>query len=173
MNKTNLKQQARRTFSALVAIGALFTLPKAQADQPAAAHGYSNDCETLISLRQVGPNTIIVLSITATFTGTFDGTWVGTERDVTHADRSVTLQGSGVFTGSVSGRSGTMIFSYQVSVSPNGREVTHWVVDQGTGDLAGIHGQGTTPSDQETGPTGDCAWDTFVLEYTGQIRFAP
>jgi uncharacterized protein DUF3224 len=173
MNATNIKQQLRRTFSALATIGALFTLPPAQAVPTAPAHGYSTDCENLISLRQVGPNTIIVLSITATFTGTFDGTWVGTERDVIHADRSVTLQGSGVFTGAVSGRSGTMIFSYQVSISPNGREVTHWVVDQGGGDLTGIHGEGTTPSDEETGPTDDCAWDTFVVEYSGQIQFAP
>jgi uncharacterized protein DUF3224 len=173
MNETNIKQQLRRTFSALAIIAALFALPKAQADPPAAAHGYSTDCENLISEQHVGQNTIIILNITATFTGTFTGTWVGTERDVIHADSSGMVQGSGVFTGSVNGRSGTMIFSYRVTFPPNGKEITHWVVDQGTDDLAGIHGQGTTPSDEETGPTEDCAWDTFVVEYSGQIQFFP
>jgi len=173
MNKTNINQQLRRTFPALAIIAALFILPQAQAAPPAAVHGYSTDCENLISEQHVGQNTIIVLNITATFTGTFTGTWVGTERDVIHADGSGMVQGSGVFTGSVNGRSGTMIFSYRVTFPPNGREVSHWVVDQGTGDLAGIDGQGTTPSDEETGPTDDCTWDTFVVEYSGQIQFAP
>src|SRR5262249_35552080 len=112
MNRTNIKQHLPRTLSALVVIAALFTLPKTQAGPPASAHGFSNDCESLISEQHHGSNTIIVLSISATFTGTFDGTWVGTERDVIHGDGSVALQGSGVFAGSVSGRSGTMVFTY-------------------------------------------------------------
>src|SRR5262249_47911268 len=106
MNHTNTKQHLCRTLSALVVIGAFFTLPKVQAEPPAAVHGYTNDCETLISEEHHGPNTIITLSISATFSGTFEGTWAGTERDAIHGDGSVTLQGSGVFAGSVSGRSG-------------------------------------------------------------------
>jgi hypothetical protein len=177
MNKTNIKQHLCRTFSALAIVGALFTSPKAHADQPAVAHGYSTDCENLISEQSAGPHTIIVLSITATFTGTFTGTFVATERDIFNDDRSGMGQGSGVFTGSVdvngSVRSGTMIFSYLVNFSPNGRVVTHWVVDQGTGELAGIHGQGTNPSAQELGPTDVCTLDRFVVEYAGQIQFGP
>jgi hypothetical protein len=176
MNKTNMKQHLRRTFSALAIIGALFTLSQARAGQPAPMHGYSTDCENLISLHTVGPNTIIVLDETATFTGTFTGTSVGTERDVIHADGSGTLQASHVFTGSVnlngSVRSGTMTISLVVTFAPNGTEVTRWVVDQGTGDLAGISGQGTTPSAEELGPTEDCAWDRFTVEWAGQIQFA-
>ena len=102
---------------------------------------------------------------------------MGTERDVFHADGSGMLQGSGVFTGSVnvngSVRSGTMVFSYLVTFPPSGKEVTHWVVNEGTGDLAGIHGHGTTPSAQETGPTDTCTWDTFTVEYSGQVQFGP
>jgi Protein of unknown function (DUF3224) len=177
MNETNIKQQVRRSVFVLLTVGALSALPKANANPPVPAHGYSNDCESLISIQQAGPNTIIVLSITATFTGTFDGTWVGTERDLIHGGGAVMVHGSGVFTGSVnvngSVRSGTMTFSYVVTFPPNGREVTHWVVEQGTGDLAGISGQGTTPSDEEIGPTVDCPWDTFVVEYDGQIHFGP
>ena len=185
MNKPNIKQQLRRGFFALAIVGALLTLPKAQA-QPIPASGSTTDCEHVISVRTAGGNTIITLEITACFHGTFDGTWVGTERDVFRADGTGTVQGSGVFSGTVNGRSGTMVFSYQVSISRNG-EVTHWVVDQGTGGLAGLHGQGTDQEVSENGPgcpgsgfdctdcppaTGTCD-DSFNLNYTGQIDFAP
>ena len=95
--------------------------------------------------------TIITLEITVCFRGTFDGTWVGTERDVFRADGTGTVHGSGVFSGTVNGRSGTMAFSYHVTISRNG-EVTRWVVNQGTGDLAGLSGQGTFQNDIEHGP---------------------
>ena len=186
MNKQNIKQQLRRAFFALAIVGALFTLPNAEAGPPVPATFNSTDCEHVISQQLAGPNTIIALSITTCFHGTFEGTWVGTERDVIHADGSGTGQGSGVFSGTVNGRSGTMVFSYQVNVSPNGL-VTRWVVDQGTGDLAGLSGQGTTQFVSRTGPgcptsgfdcencpppTGTCD-DSFTLNYNGQIQFAP
>jgi hypothetical protein len=190
MNKQNIIQQLRRTFSplavvAVLGVGVLCALPKAQAAQPIPASGSSTDCEHVISQQLAGPNTIITLSITVCFHGTFEGTWVGTERDVIR-DGHGTGQGSGVFTGTVNGRSGTMVFSYQVNVSPNGL-VTRWVVDRGTGDLAGLSGQGTTQFVSQDGPgcptsgfdcencpppTGTCD-DSFTLNYDGQIQFAP
>ncbi len=45
MNKQNIKQQLRRAFFALAIVGALFTLPRAQADQPEPVSGSSTDCE--------------------------------------------------------------------------------------------------------------------------------
>src|SRR5256886_16028746 len=140
MNKPKIKQQLRRSFFALAIVGALLTLPKAQA-QPIPASGSTTDCEHVISVRTAGRNTIITLEITVCLHGTFEGTWVGTERDVFRADGTGTLQGSGVFSGTVNGSSGTAVFSYHVSITPNG-DLTHWVVNQGTGDLAGLHGQG-------------------------------
>jgi hypothetical protein len=185
MNKTNIKQQLRRSFLALTIVGALFTLPNAEASLPVPATGTTTDCEHVISQQSSGPNTIITLSITACFHGTFEGTWVGTERDVIHPNGTVTGQLSGVFSGTVNGRSGTCVFSLEVNVGV----ANHWVVDQGTGDLAGLHGQGTTPlgSATENGPgcptsgfdcencpppTGTCD-DSFTLTYDGQISFAP
>ena len=186
MNKPKIRQQLRRAFFALAIVGALLTLPKAQA-QPIPASGSTTDCEHIISQRIVGPSTIITSSITTCFHGTFEGTWVGTERDVIHPNGTVTGQASGVFSGTVNGRSGTCVLSLEVSITRNG-DVTHWVVDQGTGDLAGLHGQGTTQGDAiEHGPgcpgsgfdctdcppaTGTCD-DSFTLDYTGQIDFAP
>jgi hypothetical protein len=178
MNKQNIKQPLCRAFVALpivgaLTVGALLTSPQAHAEQPVAAHGFTTDCENLISEQVAGPNTIVVLSITVTFTGTFDGEWVGTERDVFHAD-GLTGQGSGVFSGSVDGRFGTMTFSYTVAISPNGTKVVNrWVVEGTGGDLAGLHGEGAVVSGEEIGPTEECRWDRFALEYSGQIQFAP
>ena len=184
MDKPKIKEQLRRGFFALAIVGALLTLPKAQA-QPIPASGSTTDCEHVISQRIVGSNTITILEITVCFHGTFEGTWVGTERDVFRADGTGTVHSSGVFSGTVNGRSGTIVFSLQVSITRNG-DVTNWVVDQGTGDLAGLHGQGTTQEVSENGPgcpgsgfdctdcppaTGTCD-DSFTLDYTGQIEFA-
>src|SRR5437667_11678801 len=152
MNKPRIKQQLRRGFFALAIVGALLTLPNAQAAQLIPASGTTSDCEHVISVRTVGPSTIITSSITTCFHGTFEGTWVGTERDVIHPNGTLTGQASGVFSGTVNGRSGTCVFSLEVSITRNG-DVTHWVVDQGTGGLAGLHGQGTFPVDAiENGP---------------------
>ena len=142
MNKPNIKQQLRRAFFALAIVGALLTLPKAQA-QPIPAIFHSTDCEHVISVQTVGRNTIITLSETICFhDGTFEGGGPGTERDVIHPNGTVSIQASGVFSGTVNGRSGTCVISTTVTLTRNGA-VTHWVVDQGTGDLAGLHGQGT------------------------------
>jgi hypothetical protein len=183
MNKTNIEQQLRRSFLALTIVGALFTLPNAEACLPVPATGYTIDCEHLISHQSFGPTTIITVSITVCSHGTFEGTWVGTETAVI-VDGHLTGYASGVFSGTVNGRSGTCIFNVQVNVSG---QQSHWVVDQGTGDLAGLSGEGTFHSGIENGPgcptsgfdcencppaTGTCD-DSFTLNYNGQIQFAP
>ena len=185
MNKPKIEQQLRRGFLAFAIVGALLTLPNAQA-QPIPASGSTTDCEHVISQQMFGSNTITILEITACFHGTFEGTWVGTERDVFRADGTGMVQGNGFFSGTVNGRAGTMVFSYHVTISPNG-EVAHWVADKGTGHLAGLHGHGTTQEVSENGPgcpgsgfnctdcppaTGTCD-DSFNLNYTGHIDFAP
>jgi hypothetical protein len=184
MNKPNIKQQLRRGFFALAIVGALLTLPKAQA-RPIPVRGSSTDCEHVISQQIFGSDTITILEITTCFHGTLDGTGVGTERDLFHADGTGAILGISFFSGTVNGRSGTMVLTYQVSITPNGN-VSHWMVDQGTGDLAGVHGQGTTQVVSENGPgcpvrgfdctdcppaTGTCD-DSFVLDAIGQIEFA-
>src|SRR5713101_7257077 len=186
MNKQNIKQHLRRSFFALAIVGALLTLPKAQA-QPIPASGSTTDCEHVISQQIVGSNTITILEETVCFHGTFEGTWVGTERDRFHADGTGTVHSSCVFSGTVNVQSGTMVISLQAIINSRNGDVSHWVVDQGTGDLAGLHGQGTTQEVSENGPgcpgsgfdctdcppaTGTCD-DSFNLDYTGQIDFAP
>ena len=53
MNKPKIKQHLRRAFFALAIVGALLTLPKAQA-QSIPASGSTTDCEHIISVRTAG-----------------------------------------------------------------------------------------------------------------------
>src|SRR5437660_12712437 len=83
MNKPKIKQQLRRAFFALAIVGALLTLPKAQA-QPIPPSGSTTDCEHIISQRIVGPSTIITSSITTCFPGTSGGAAACTARTLGH-----------------------------------------------------------------------------------------
>jgi len=189
MNKQNINQQLRRSFFVLAIVGALtvgaaLTLPTAHAATPVSASGYLTDCECVTGNVAVGRNTITTLSIKANFTGTFTGTWVGTERDVNFPDGSVTIHASGKFTGTVSGKSGTAVLTYigeAGKASPAGSfgsvgSAVTWVVDQGTGGLAGLHGHGTFTLLSFATGTGCSATGcdfTFTLLYSGKIQFAP
>ena len=170
MNKPNIKRQLRGILFAIALIGTSLALPSAQADRPSAAGGSWDDCNVITDVRQAGPNLILTVLITENFTGTFNGSYEGFEQDVIYADGTATFHGSGTFTGTVSGRSGTVVMTYAgTAFTPTA--TAQWVVDQGTGDLATLHGHGTFQGN-ETGPTQDCD-DTFAGTYTGQIQFAP
>src|SRR5207237_108693 len=76
------------------------------------------------------------------YTCTFIGSAEGTELDVVHRDGSITLHGTGLFTGSVNGRSGTFLLSYEgIGNAVTGHETLHFTVGHGTGDLAGLHAE--------------------------------
>jgi hypothetical protein len=147
-------------------------LPKAEADQPAPVTGSWSNCQFITDIREAGPNIIITWSITVTYTGSFNGTWQGTERDVIFANGRATFHASGIFTGSLSGSSpGTATMNYAGTASGPEAATAHWTVEQGSGGLAGLHGQGRLEDIVET-PTQGCD-DAFVGNYTGQIQFAP
>jgi hypothetical protein len=178
MNKQNIKQHLRRTFSALAIAGALLSLPNAEAGRPVNATGSWTDCQQLLTIVPSGPYTIVTWNIIITFTGTFNGTFEGIEEDVVYSDGYFTAHGIGTFAGSVSGRSGTVNMTYEAAGSPPGRIISPWIVDEGTGGLAGLHGQGTWPHVTETTPAANgCASpftdDAFRGNYTGQLQFAP
>ncbi|SRR6266496_1932672 len=172
MNKQNIIQQLRRAFFALTIVGALLALPRAEAGPPVPASGSWTDCQNITDFRSVGRNLIITWDVTFNFTGTFTGTWVGTERDVIYPEGpfAATFTGSGVFTSS--DNTGTVVMRYQGLASSDTEAIAYWVVDQGTGSLAGVHGHGTFQHIVETGPTDGCD-DTFTGDYSGQIQFAP
>src|SRR5512133_3755712 len=114
-NRNRLISHLRTSFCALVIVGALSTLPRAEAGTPQPASGQFFPCFNYAGPpRQVGENLIITFNITGTATGTFTGSITGTELDVVHRDGSITIEGSSVLTGSITGRpgTGTLHFSY-------------------------------------------------------------
>jgi Protein of unknown function (DUF3224) len=172
MNKQNIKKHLRRTFSALAIAGALLSLPSAEAGRPITARGSWTGCQNITDVQPGDLYTIITWSVTIDFIGAFTGSYEGTERDVVYTDGYFTaISSDGIFTGSVSGRSGTVVMTYEAAGSPPGHIISPWIVNEGTGDLAGLHGQGTWPHVIEHGATNGCD-DTFSGDYTGQIQFA-
>src|SRR6478672_9411012 len=139
-NRNRLISHLRSSFCALVIVGALSTLPRAEAGTPQPASGGFFPCFNYAGPpRQVGDNLIITFNVTGTITGTFVGSFVGTEMQVVHRDGSINLHGSFVFTGSVNGSSGTLLVTYEgIGNAVTGHENLNVAVRGGTGDLAGV-----------------------------------
>jgi len=170
-NRNRLISHLPTSFCALVIVGALSTLPRAEAGTPQPASGQFSPCFNYAGPpRQVGENLIITFNITVTVTGTFTGSAVITERDIIHPDGSITLQGSGIFTDQSA--CGTFLFTYSGKGSAvNGSESAHFVGGRGTGCYAGLHTEGTFQGNL-VGPSAGCAV-AGAGTYNGQILFAP
>src|SRR5438046_2098226 len=124
-NRNRLISHLRTSFCALVIVGALSTLPRAEAGTPQPASGGFFPCFNYAAPpRQVGDNLIITFNVTGTSTGTFTGSFVGTEMQVVHSDGSINLHGSLVLTGSIGNSSGTLVLRYEGMVnSGTGRDI--------------------------------------------------
>jgi len=167
----------RTSFCALTIVGASLTLPSAEAGGPRLpANGGFFPCFVQTSARQVGENFIVTFNISnwRESTGTLIGSAEGTELDVVHRDGSITLHGTFLFTGSVNGRSGTMLFSYEgIGNAVTGHETLRFVGRQGTGDLAGVYANITAEGDVvPPDPNSECDLQGAGT-YSGQILFAP
>jgi len=182
MNITNIKQHLLGSFFALAIVGALLTLPSAQAagspPNQQTAHGSWTDCEHVTNVTDYGSYLVVDIELTTTFTGTFEGTLEVIEQDVFYPDGYVTVHLEGTFTGSVAGRGGgesdTVRMSNYEAFSLGGfphRRGAVWMVDKGTGDLAGLRGEGSRtvfPTD----PAPGCE-STFFGTYEATISFGP
>ena len=156
---------------ALVSLVAAMT--SAEAARPEPASGEFFPCFNYAGPpRQVGENVIITFNVSGSSSnGTLIGSVEGTELDVVHRDGSITLHGSFLFTGSVNGRSGTLVFSYEgIGNAVTGHENLRFVGRQGTGDLAGIYVNVTAEGDVGA-PNPGCDL-SGAGTYTGQILFA-
>jgi hypothetical protein len=172
LNRNRLLSCLRGSFFALAAAGALLALPSAQGGTPQPASGGFFPCFNYAAPpRQVGEDLIVSFNITGTATGTFTGSSVGTELDVVHRDGSITLHGTIVFTGSVNGRSGTLLVSYEgIGNAVTGHENLRFVATQGTDDLAGVYAELTAEGDVGA-PEPGCDL-SGVGTYTGHVVFA-
>jgi hypothetical protein len=173
-NRNPLISHLRTSFCALVIVGALSTLPRAEASgPPLPANGQFFPCFNYAGApQQVGDNLIITFNVTGTATGTFVGSFVGTEMQVVHRDGSINLHGSVVETGSIGNNSGTLIFTYEgIGNVVTHHESLHGVAGHGTGGLAGMYLNLTLEGDIGA-PNPGCDLSGEGT-YTGQILFAP
>ncbi|MEY2438962.1 MAG: hypothetical protein QOI34_347 [Verrucomicrobiota bacterium] len=162
--------------SALVAL--IFSPATSHARKPSptpppptiSASGNWSDCNVVTDTHPVGPNSFLTVSITETLTGTLSGSFIGTEYDFVHPDGSAVFYGSGVFTGSVAGKTGTFRMNYVGTTSANDTFTAHWVIHDGTGDLSNLFGDGTFEG-AASSPTTVCAIP-FAGTYKGQLWFA-
>ncbi len=126
-NRNRPLSYLRTSVCALAIAGALLTLPSAgAAGPPLPASGEFFPCFNYAGPpRQVGDNLIITFNVSGPATGTFTGSSTGTELDVVHPDGSISLHGTLLFTGSINGRSGTMLLTYEgIGNAVTGHDVT-------------------------------------------------
>ena len=118
------------------------------AASPTADAGTWDDCNTLISVSVAGPNLIVTVGITENYHGMLEGTYAGTERDVVYANGTATFHGSGTFSGTVAGLTGTGRLSYEGAVGTSGAMPAtgphsgKWVLTGVTGGLASVVARG-------------------------------
>ena len=172
-NRNRLLPHLRTGFCALAIAGASLTIPSVEAGgPPVPASGEFFPCFNLAAApRQVGDNSIITFNVSGPATGTFTGSSTGTELDVVHRDGSISLHGTLLFTGSINGRSGTLLLSYEgIGNAVTGHETLRFVGREGTGDLAGIYANVTAEGDVGA-PSPGC-YASGAGTYTGQVVFA-
>ncbi len=174
LNQNRFLSHLRTSFCALAIAGASLTLPRAEAGgPPLPASGEFFPCFNFATYppRQVGENLIITFNVSGPATGTFTGSSTGTELDVVHPNGSISLHGTLLFTGSINGRSGTLLLSYEgIGNAVTGHETLRFVAREGTGDLAGIYANVTAEGDVGA-PEPGC-YASGAGTYTGQVVFA-
>jgi hypothetical protein len=133
------------------------------------------DCNTVTDAKEEGDQQVITVAIAEKFSGTLNGNYEGTERNALRRDGSGSFKGSGVFHGEVNGRAGTAVMTYSGTIDKEGNAVAHWVLDQGTDDLARIDGNGTFEGRQiERRPercTDPKTQSAFAGTYSGTVQF--
>ena len=166
-----LRQSVSRLGAIAAAVVALFCFGTAVAEASTPISGgripaSGTDAITLspVSARTADGNTLIDFTYVESWQGTFDGTRVGSGSLVVHPDGSVNAQASGIFTGTIAGRSGTAVMRSSVTGTFALATAIITVTD-GTGGLAGVHAVGTDAG-SATGPT------SFAATYSGEVHFS-
>lgn len=151
--------------AALVASTCLAGAPlAAYADEPVEGSGTFTILFSPIPERTADGNTFIDYTFTETSLGIVDGTRVGSGELVIHADGSFNTANTGIFTGTIAGRSGTAEMDYRGSGTFASAGGTYTVTD-GMGGLAGVHAAGND-SGSATGPTTFAGTNSFRVNFS-------
>ena len=141
-----------RTITVLVgSVLGLAAAPTVHADEPFQGSGTFTISFSPSPERTADGNTFIDYTFTESSLGIVDGTRFGSGELVIHADGSFNTSNTGIFTGTIAGRSGTAEMDFRGSgtfASAGGS----YTVTHGMGGLAGVHAEGTD-SGSATGPT--------------------
>jgi hypothetical protein len=140
---------------------ALLLLAPVHATTPILITGNTNVVtSTTVDTRTAGGNTIITATQQIAFAGGMQGSGVHTFTLKIESTGQFTNRGTGLFTGTVNGsQSGTADYSFEVTGSIISQtQQGQIVIGDGSGGLAGLHGQGTAAS------SGSLSVATFSLE---------
>jgi len=142
----------------------LVLAPTVYAEQTVPASGTEATTLSPVSTRAADGNTFIGFTLAESWQGTFAGTRVGSGSVVIHPDGSIDAQSSGIFTGTIAGRSGTAVMRFHVSGAFAVATVIFTVTD-GTGGLAGVHAEGTEAV-SATGPLSVAGTYSAVVHFS-------
>ncbi len=98
--------------------------------------------DVFISSRSAGGNTFFVDLAEGEYVGL--GTYTQTDYFLLHANGTGVFRGVDTCVCTIDGRSGTITVRYTGTLAADGTFVSPFVIVNGTGDLAGIHGTGVT-----------------------------
>ncbi len=118
---------------------------------------------TAIGVKEASGNTKIDFKETANLTGTFTGIADVVGTIILHLTGNFTVQLRATFTGTVDGKSGTLVFLVEGNGeggAPGGTIQGQMVIQSGTDELANLHGQASFE-----GRAG------VEVNYSGQIHF--
>lgn len=114
--------------------------------------------------RTADGNTFIDYTFVENTVGIVTGTRIGSGELVIHADGTLNTQNTGIFTGTMAGKSGTAEMEFWGSgtfaLAGGNFTVTH-----GTGGLDGVHAQGND-SGSATGPTSFAGTNEFKVNFS-------
>lgn len=116
------------------------------------------------NFRVADGNTFFDYAFTEISTGIVDGTRIGSGDAVIHPDGTLNTQNTGVFTGTIAGKTGTAEMAYRGSGTFASASGTY-TIRNGTGGLAGVHAVGSD-SGSTTGPTSFAGTESFTVNFS-------
>src|SRR5260370_24908089 len=111
----NYRRLLSRASLAFVPVLWLVLAPTVYAEETVPASGTEATTLSPVSTRAADGNTFIGFTLAESWQGTFAGPRVGSGSVVIHPDGSIDAQSSGIFTGTIAGRSGTAVVRFPLS----------------------------------------------------------